>query len=115
MNNSQLEKLFSYGTLQKESVQLSTYNRKLIGHTDTLEYYTLAQLTIIDPEVIKTSGTSSHPIINFTGNKIDKVIGTVFDITYDELLATDAYEVADYKRIGVKLQSGINAWVYVKA
>ena len=27
----------------------------------------------------------------------------------------DRYEVADYKRIAVRLKSGIEAWVYVSA
>ena len=38
-----------------------------------------------------------------------------FLITEAELVAADAYEVSDYKRIEVLLKSGKNAWVYVKA
>ncbi len=37
----------------------------------------------------------------------------MFDVSVDELKRADAYEVADYKRIAVKLDSGISAWVYV--
>lgn len=31
----------------------------------------------------------------------------------DELRQADSYEVSDYKRIQVKLDSGVSAWVYV--
>jgi hypothetical protein len=39
----------------------------------------------------------------------------VFEITPDELKQADDYEVDSYKRVAVTLQSGKNAWVYVKA
>jgi gamma-glutamylcyclotransferase (GGCT)/AIG2-like uncharacterized protein YtfP len=109
------EKLFSYGTLQLEAVQLKTFNRKLIGHKDILMGYQLDQIKIEDQEVIKISGTDTHLVLNYTGNMADQVIGTVFDITKAELAAADEYEVDDYKRIEVKLSSGIHAWVYIAA
>jgi len=43
------------------------------------------------------------------------VAGTVFEITPAELAAADAYEVSDYARVAVKLKSGVEAWVYVRA
>ena len=39
----------------------------------------------------------------------------VFRISADELAAADHYEVADYVRVQVRLKSGRDAWVYVKA
>ncbi len=36
-----VENLFSYGTLQSESVQLETFGRKLEGEPDTLPGYRL--------------------------------------------------------------------------
>ena len=36
-------------------------------------------------------------------------------LTPQRWLAADSYEVADYKRVSVALQSGIQAWVYVSA
>ncbi len=109
------EKLFSYGTLQNESVQLATFNRKLIGEKDFLIGFNLSMVEIKDKNVVKTSGEASHPIVTFTGNKKDQVKGFVFDISSDELKQADLYEVADYKRISVQLLSGTNAWVYVNA
>lgn len=47
--------------------------------------------------------------------KTDQVSGFVFEISPDDLMRADSYEVSDYKRINVQLNSGINAWVYVNA
>jgi gamma-glutamylcyclotransferase (GGCT)/AIG2-like uncharacterized protein YtfP len=44
----------------------------------------------------------------------DRVQGTVFDITAEELAAADKYEVSDYERVSAQLESGSTAWVYVK-
>lgn len=107
------EKLFSYGTLRYEAVQLSTFGRKLVGNPDTLSGYKLSQVTITDSNVIAVSGDDTHPILIATHNENDKVDGVVFDITAKELELADRYEVADYKRVGVTLCSGVFAWVYV--
>ncbi len=48
-----------------------------------------------------------------TGNCEDKIHGMVFDISQEELVYSDKYEVQNYKRIAVKLASGLDAWVYV--
>jgi hypothetical protein len=107
--------LFSYGTLQQDGVQLSTFGRKLVGKPDALSGFKQTLVEIKDPHVLETSGKTHHPIVAFTGNKGDQVSGTVFEITDQELADADKYEVADYKRIGVTLASGIQAWVYVDA
>lgn len=113
--NIDSEKLFSYGTLQYEAVQISTFGRKLKGVPDVLSGYCLSQLAIIDSTVVETSGTATHPILLPTGNDSDKVTGVVFDISPEELRQADEYEVKDYKRICVQLCSGTHAWVYVSA
>lgn len=107
------EKLFSYGTLQYEAVQLATFGRKLNGYRDTLVGYRLSQLQITNPTVIATSGESVHPVLIHTGNSSDCVHGTVFDISANELQLSDKYEIADYKRVRTQLQSGSSAWVYI--
>ena len=55
------------------------------------------------------------PIVVASDNPADEISGKVFEITQAELAAADAYEVSDYKRVLVRLKSGIDAWVYVKA
>lgn len=106
-------KLFSYGTLQYEAVQLANFGRKLEGSLDDLPGFELSMIEITDPSVIATSGEAFHPIISYTGNPADQVNGMVFEISAEELRRADSYEVSDYKRIAVKLKSGISAWVYV--
>jgi len=105
--------LFSYGTLQQENVQFESFGRRLIGSKDSLCGYRIEKLEITDENVLRTSGEQFHPIAVFTGRYNDCVTGTVFTINQKELLAADSYEVSDYKRILVKLKSGIDAWVYV--
>lgn len=109
------EKLFSYGTLQQEEVQLATFGRKLTGAADHLVGYQLSMLQITDPYVLATSGKEFHPIAIFTGNEKDYVEGTVFDVTQQEILQADRYEADNYKRLFAPCRSGISAWVYVKA
>jgi hypothetical protein len=107
--------LFSYGTLQQEDVQLSTFGRPLTGQPDQLENFGQSLVLIEDEDVIAKSGKTHHPIVISTGRSSDRIDGTVFEITDAELAAADAYEVAAYKRIAVVLASGRDAWVYVDA
>ena len=107
------EKLFSYGTLQHETVQLANFGRKLEGRKDKLPGFELSMIEITEPDVIATSGEAFHPIVTYTGNLADAVEGMVFDVSVKELRHADAYEVSDYKRVAVRLDSEVSAWVYV--
>ncbi|MCA7978424.1 gamma-glutamylcyclotransferase [Burkholderia cepacia] len=121
------EHLFSYGTLQLEPVQLATFGRKLDGREDTMPGYAMTMLKIDDPEVVATSGKTHHPVVvatsgkthhpvvAYTGRPGDRVTGTVFAITREELQHADDYEVDAYRRDRVVLESGVSAWVYVDA
>ena len=106
--------LFSYGTLQQEKVQLASFGRLLKGAPDVLPGWRREMVEITDADVFALSGERCHPIL-VPGRPSDEVEGMVFEITDEELAGADRYEVADYKRIGVRLKSGIDAWVYVKA
>jgi gamma-glutamylcyclotransferase (GGCT)/AIG2-like uncharacterized protein YtfP len=110
-----VERLFSYGTLQQENVQLETFGRKLQGSEDTLIGYQLSEVRIIDPQVVQTSGKEFHPILKYTGHSSDTVEGMVFAISAEELAQSDAYEVDAYQRVAAKLKSGIEAWIYAEA
>jgi hypothetical protein len=105
--------LFSYGTLQQDGVQLSSFGRLLRGRADVLPGWKRELIEITDPDVLAKSGVRFHPIIA-PGSASDAVAGMVFEITEDELASADRYEVADYKRIAARLKSGIEAWVYVR-
>jgi gamma-glutamylcyclotransferase (GGCT)/AIG2-like uncharacterized protein YtfP len=106
--------LFSYGTLQLEAVQRESFGRLLQGEPDAMPGYRTELLEITDPAVLALSGERFHPVV-VAGTPTDSVAGTVFRITAEELVAADAYEVSDYKRIEVTLASGRRAWVYVQA
>ena len=107
--------LFSYGTLQQHEVQRATFGRLLDGRADSLPGYMMSMVEIDDPAVVATSGKTHHPIVKFSGFASDGVDGTVFEISDRELEDADRYEVAAYKRVGVTLASGRDAWVYVDA
>jgi Gamma-glutamyl cyclotransferase, AIG2-like len=107
--------LFSYGTLQQESVQLATFGRRLEGRADALPGYATVPFEITDAQVIATSGKKFHTMAKPTGKQADEIAGVAVRITAAELAAADAYEVSDYKRIEVRLKSGLAAFVYVGA
>ena len=107
--------LFSYGTLRQTEVQLAIFGRALAGQADVLPGYALLPIQLTDPDVVTTSGTALHTIVRKTGNPADEVPGIVLRITQAELAAADAYETADYTRVTVRLESGIEAFVYVDA
>jgi hypothetical protein len=109
------ESLFSYGTLQLETVQLTTFGRQLAGASDVLHGFELAVLKIEDPSVIAISGKAEHTMASFTGRASDMIPGTVFALTPDEIQSADEYEVAAVKRVAVVLHSGRRAWAYVDA
>ena len=106
-------RLFSYGTLQLERVQLSTFGRLLHGTPDAMVGYRLEPAEITDPDVIAISGTNLHTNLVLSDDPADEVPGTVFEITPAELAAADDYEVDDYQRVSVRLRSGAEAFVYI--
>lgn len=107
------EKLFTYGTLQQEAVQLDVFGRWLEGHADALPGYTLKMIEIQDQDFVVKSGSAIHRNLQFTGNASDFVAGTVYFVAPKELEQADAYEPDGYKRVLVELRSGAQAWVYL--
>jgi len=107
--------LFSYGTLQQANVQQTTFGRLLSGEKDSLPNYRVGEVLIEDAHVLQTSGKAYHPILMYTGDANDQVIGTVFEISDDELLQADSYEVDAYVRRAAKVLSGKTVWIYADA
>lgn len=106
--------LFSYGTLQQESVQIASFGRALNGKPDALPGWRREMVEILDAEIFCLSGERFHPIL-VPGEAGDEIPGQVFEISEAELQRADAYEVAAYKRIAARLKSGLDAFVYVRA
>ena len=72
--------LFSYGTLQQRDVQLATFGRELHGTPDHLVGFRQSMVRIEDPEVVKTSGKTHHPIVSRTdvAEDLEKVVHGLF-------------------------------------
>jgi gamma-glutamylcyclotransferase (GGCT)/AIG2-like uncharacterized protein YtfP len=106
--------LFSYGTLQRENVQLSTFGRRLTGDSDELLMFEASSVRIEDPRVVAATGRTHHANVTFNGNAGSRVPGMVFEITDGELASVDEYEAAfSYKRVDAAVASGRQVWVYV--
>lgn len=109
------EPLFSYGTLQYPDVQREQFGRLLDGSTDALAGYRLGRIAITDPEVVRKSGETHHPVLTPDPDGSHRIDGTLYWITEKELEAADVYEAGEYERQRVALESGKTAWVYVAA
>jgi hypothetical protein len=108
--------LFSYGTLQLESVQLATFGRLLAGKPNAILGFQETMMEMKDPEVIAISGKTHHPIAAFSGNPRHRVDGMAFEVSDDELRRADGYETNPaYRRFEAQLMSGGKAWVYADA
>jgi hypothetical protein len=113
--DTRTERLFSYGTLQLEPVQMATFGRLLTGCADALHGFELLPLKIEDAKVVAISGQPVHTMARFTGRSSDVVHGKAFAVTAEEIQRADTYEVPAVKRVAVDLASGARAWVYVDA
>lgn len=97
--------IFSYGTLQEEDVQRSTFGRALRGHRDELPKYEKVPVTI--------EGEQYWDVKMRDGGR---VAGVVLEISDEELARCDAYEGEyAYTRTAVTLASGTRAWVYLRS
>ena len=100
-----MEKIFSYGKLQKDSVQIATFGRELTGMKDRLIGYTFDQ----EPCSIRQESS-----LKYTGVQSDVVEGTLFELSTIELCKVDDYKILDdYIRVKENFISGQRAWVYV--
>jgi gamma-glutamylcyclotransferase (GGCT)/AIG2-like uncharacterized protein YtfP len=109
------EVLFSYGTLRDEKVQRVVFGRTVQSTPDAIVGYKRVDVKIESQQAVAISGIAVHTILEPAGPDATPIEGVLFRITADELARADAYESAEYKRIKVKLRSGTEAWVYVRA
>ena len=108
--------LFSYGSLQQEDVQMSTFGRRLVGSHDELRGFEPALVKILDPKTVAAVGRSHHANVVFTGRDDSRVAGMALEVDDAELSKADRYEAEySYERIDAELGSGRRAWVYVHA
>ncbi|NNK10241.1 MAG: DUF4286 family protein [Flavobacteriaceae bacterium] len=95
--------LFSYGTLLDEEIQKMVFSRVLKGDKDHLRAHSVSGE--------KVGGL--YPTIQQSEDADDRVDGSVFVISQEELHLVDSYEGEAYKRKEVILESGTKAWVYL--
>jgi gamma-glutamylcyclotransferase (GGCT)/AIG2-like uncharacterized protein YtfP len=108
-----MEYIFSYGTLQKDEVQIRLFGRLLDGERDLLKGYKTSAVEITDKEFLATGEDNIQQTLVSTNNPEDSVKGVVFEISGEELLLADKYEPDNYSRIKVEFVSGNKAWIYV--
>lgn len=109
-----MPRLFSYGSLQQEEVQVATFGRKLDGEPDLLIGYEPSLVKIVDPAVAERLKKTHHDNARPTGDDWSSIQGTAFEVTDAELAHADAFERQyNYARVTVTLASGNDAWVYL--
>lgn len=108
-------RLFAYAFLRLSSTQRTLFGRVPEARDDVLVGYTIDYLEVDDERIAHVSGATTHPILRATGNRLDKVVGRLLEISELELEAADELEARGYTRREVELVSGTRAWVYVLA
>jgi len=104
-----MEKLFSYGTLRSKQIQMQIFNKVLSGTQDQILGFKLKSL-----QIEEEFGMADYVVAVPSENLEDIIHGVVFDVSNSELLKVDQFESNSYKRVEVKLKSGITAWVYTE-
>jgi gamma-glutamylcyclotransferase (GGCT)/AIG2-like uncharacterized protein YtfP len=107
------ENLFSYGTLQKDDVQMQLFGRLLTGAKDILEGYKIASIEIKDEAFLAKGEEKFQQTLIRSNDAADTIEGTVLEISQEELIRADKYEPDNYKRVKVTLLSGKAAWIYL--
>lgn len=98
-----MEHLFCYGTLQDPLVQERVIGRRVAHVTDVLRGYTTETISEGGPAYLRA-----------LPNTESVLPGQVLTVSSEELEKIDAYEGALYARSRVTLQTGIEAWVYLR-
>ncbi len=97
------ELLFVYGTLLNQRAQTEVIGRVVPGKPDTLHDYMV---------VLCDTSEGKYPVA--IENSESYIPGQVIEVTLEELDQIDSYETGDYRRERLPLQSGLEAWVYLK-
>lgn len=98
-----MEYLFSYGTLQEESIQIEIFGRKIPFENDELPGYIISS----------KKAYGRYPLLEKAIDDNECVSGICLHVTETDLLEADLYEGEEYERIKTSLKSGKKAWVYV--
>lgn len=105
-----MEQLFSYGTLQSKEIQMQVFNKLLNGTPDQVTGYKLKDLKIEEE-----FGMTDYFVAMPSENTSDCIQGIVYTISAKDLAKADLFESNAYKRVQIKLKSGITAWIYIES
>lgn len=105
-----MEQLFSYGTLQSKEIQMQVFNKILPGTPDQLTGYKLKDLKIEEE-----FGMTDYFVAMPSENTSDFIKGIVYTISTKDLAKADLFESNAYKRVQIKLKSGVTAWIYIES
>ena len=108
--NSNMEQIFSYGTLRSKEIQMQVFNRLLTGTPDQLTGYKIKDL-----QIEEEFGMENYFVATPSENPSDTIDGIVFTITNEDLAKADLFESNAYKRVEIALKSGTTAWIYVES
>src|SRR5918999_288038 len=98
--------LFSYGTLQHDDVQRSTFGRLLRGEADELLGYHRSSVKIDNAALATALGRTHHANATFSGDESARVPGSVFEVSDAELTRADEFEAPfSYRRVTALLAS----------
>ena len=104
-----MEKLFSYGTLRSKQIQMQVFNKVLTGAPDQLLGYKLKSL-----QIEEEFGMADYVVAVPSDDLSDIIYGVVYTISNTDLAKVDIFESNSYKRVQVRLKSGIQAWIYTE-
>jgi gamma-glutamylcyclotransferase (GGCT)/AIG2-like uncharacterized protein YtfP len=100
------ERLFVYGSLIDPEVRRAVLKRDVEVIPDSVRGYRLARIWY---------GNDTYPVVIEDRDCEEIIEGGVISVTEDDLVALDRYEGPYYRREKVRLRSGQETWVYVKA
>ena len=106
--------LFSYGTLQQESVQEELFGRKLNGSPEVLHRFKTEIIKLEDEGFDSFTEDDLFLIAVKTGELTDYIKGIVLELSDEELYKADAYEPKEYTRVQAITESGKEVWLYAK-
>lgn len=94
--------IFVYGTLLDDSLRKRILGKEIKGKADILEDYVLDTHSVL----------TSYPII--VRQSKGSVSGKYFDVDMEDIKKLDSYESEFYKKIEVKLKSGVDSLTYTE-
>jgi gamma-glutamylcyclotransferase (GGCT)/AIG2-like uncharacterized protein YtfP len=100
------ERLFVYGSLMDPEVRRAVLGRDVEVIPDSVRGYRLARIWY---------GKDTYPVVIEDRDCEEIIEGGVISVSKDDLAALDRYEGPFYRRDLVRLRSGKETWVYVKA